>query len=344
MPELACGTASPSAVQLREGVARVRRVRGQTVLVSPDGSSATRIGKVGEELLPLLVRGAEVEGLAAFLQRQHPRAQDISVKLDQFLAELNRSGVLATSRRPVERARSRAKRFALFNPDRLAKELAESWCRIPAFHSLGLITLLVVIAATGLVAAWLMDSRWLNPLGLIARFDPIGLAVFVFMVVPLHELSHAVACRVAGVPVTAAGIILHAHVIPGPYVETTSAYRIADRWRRFWIPATGPLVNFLASGAAAWTVVLTGGNGLVGRASLYVLLLSGLFVYLDTNPLIASDGSHMLEALLEDELARATAVSRRRAGLSRRSVIRTYRLVAVAHVIVAALIVAWLVA
>ncbi len=90
--------------------------------------------------------------------------------------------------------------------------------------------------------------------------------------------------------------------------------------------------------------MLTGGDGLVGRASLYVLLLSCLFVYLDTNPFTPSDGSHMLEALLDDELARTTALSRRRSPLSMRPVINTYRLVSVVHFLVAALIVAWLVA
>ena len=337
------GPASHSPVKLLDGVRRVRRARGQTLLVSPDGSSATRIGDVGEKLLPLLMRGTNVDLLAAFLQQQHPLARDISVKLDRFLAELDRVGLLATCQRPAERARSRARRFALFNPDRLAKQLAEWWGWMPATQSHALVVVLIVTAAIGLVAVWLGDHQRLNPVGLVRRFEPIGLAVFVFMIVPLHELSHAVACRAAGAPVTAAGIMLHSFVIPGPYVDTTQAYLVAERWRRFWIPATGPLVDLLASGTAAWMVVLTHGYGLVGRASLYVLLLSGLFVYLDTNPLARSDGSHMLEALLDDELARASALSRRRAALSSRTGIATYRLVCIVHCLVAALIVGWLV-
>jgi len=337
------GPASHSPVKLLDGVRRVRRARGQTLLVSPDGSSATRIGDVGEKLLPLLMRGTNVDLLVAFLQQQHPLARDISVKLNRFIAELDRVGLLATCRRPTERARSRARRFALFNPDRLAKQLAEWWGWMPATQSHALVVVLIVTAAIGLVAVWLGDHQRLNPVGLVRRFEPIGLAVFVFMIVPLHELSHAVACRAAGAPVTAAGIMLHSFVIPGPYVDTTQAYLVAERWRRFWIPATGPLVDLLASGTAAWMVVLTHGYGLVGRASLYVLLLSGLFVYLDTNPLARSDGSHMLEALLDDELARASALSRRRAALSSRTGIATYRLVCIVHFLVAALIVGWLV-
>jgi len=335
--------ASHSPVQLLDGVTRVRRARGQTLLVSPDGSSAIRIGDVGEKLLPLLRRGTTVDVLAAFLQRQHPFARDISVKLDRFLAELDRVGLLAPCQRPAERARSGVKQYALFNPDRLAKQLAEWWAWIPRTQSHTLVVVLIVAAAIGLVAVWLGDHQRLNPVGLVRRFEPIGLAVFVFMIVPLHELSHAVACRAAGAPVTAAGIMLHSFVIPGPYVDTTQAYRVAERWRRFWIPATGPLVDLLASGTAAWVVVLTNGNGLVGRGALYVLLLSGLFVYLDTNPLTPSDGSHMLEALLDDELARASALSGRRAALSTRPAINTYRLVCVVHFLVAVLIVGWLV-
>jgi putative peptide zinc metalloprotease protein len=287
--------------------------------------------------------GTNVDLLAAFLQLQHPLARDISVKLDRFLAELGRLGLLVTCQGPAERARSRARRFALFTPDRLANQLAEWWGWMPATQSYALVVLLIVTAAIGVAAVWLGDHQRLNPVGLVRQFEPIGLAVFVFTIVPLHELSHAVACRAAGAPVTAAGIMLHSYVIPGPYVDTTQAYLIADRWRRFWIPATGPLVDLLASGTAAWVVVLTHGSGLVGRASLYVLLLSGLFVYLDTNPLTRSDGSHMLEALLDDELARASALSRRRAALSSRTGINLYRLVCAVHFLVAALIVGWLV-
>jgi Zn-dependent protease len=337
------GPASHSPVKLLDGVRLVRRARGQALLVSPDGSSAARIGDVGQKLLPLLMRGTNMDLLTAFLQQQHPLARDISVKLDRFLAELDRVGLIVTCQRPGERARSRARRVALFNPDRLAKQLAEWWGWMPATQSHVLLVVLILIAAIGLVAVWLGDHQRLNPVGLVRRFEPTGLAVFVFMIVPLHELSHAVACRAAGAPVTAAGIMLHSYVIPGPYVDTTQAYLVAERWRRFWIPATGPLVDLLASGSAAWMVVLSHGSGLVGRASLYVLLLSGLFVYLDTNPLTQSDGSHMLEALLDDELARASALSRRRAALSSRTGINTYRLVCAVHFLVAALIVGWLV-
>ena len=71
------GPASHSPVKLLDGVRRVRRARGQTLLVSPDGSSATRIGDVGEKLLPLLMHGTNVDLLATFLQQQHPLARDI---------------------------------------------------------------------------------------------------------------------------------------------------------------------------------------------------------------------------------------------------------------------------
>jgi Peptidase family M50 len=334
--------ASHSPVQLRDGVARVRRGGRQTVLVSPDGSSATRIGEVGHALLPLLMRGADMAELAAFLQEQHPLARDIPIKLDRFLAALDAGGMLETGNRPAKRPRSGNKRFALVNPDRVATELARWWGRIPAVPSRWLLALLMVSAAIGLVAACLGNSQSLNPVGLVTQFDPFGLAVFVLMIVPLHELSHAVACRAAGAPVTGAGIMLHCYVIPGPYVETTQAYRVKDRWPRFWIPATGPLVNFVAGGMAAWIVVLTHGEGSVGRASLYVVLLSCLFLYLDTNPLTPSDGSHMLEALLDDELARTTALSRRGTHLSMRRVVNTYRLLCLVHLILAALVVAWL--
>jgi putative peptide zinc metalloprotease protein len=219
--------------------------------------------------------------------------------------------------------------------------MARPFASLPRWVSVALLVALLTWAVAGVVLV-LLGSLKPQLADSVRGFDLWGLALFALAVVPLHELAHGVACRVAGAPVQGAGLILHGNILPGPYVDTTQAYRVSARWSRFWIPAWGPLVDLLAAGAAAWVVLHTAGLGAVGHASRYVFLLSLAFLYFDTNPLTNSDGSRMLEAALDDELARRAALTRYRARLSPWYVIVWYRLACVLHLAGATALLSWL--
>lgn len=183
----------------------------------------------------------------------------------------------------------------------------------------------------------------LHPSVVAESFNLIGFLALFLIVIPIHEAAHAVACRLAGAEVGVAGIIMHGGLIPGPYVETSKAYRLKEKSKRFWIPAAGPLVDWCAAGIVAWIILLSPGLGETAVEALsYLFILCLLFVYFDTNPFTASDGSHMLEALLDDELARKSALSRQQATLSAHSGIKLYRRACVAHLLLAiAILVYW---
>lgn len=321
-------------VRLCEGVTQVRRARGETLLVSPDGRSALRTGRVGGALLPLLLHGTTREQLMIVLRQRYPVAGDVDEKVERFLETLRRAGMLtgASARRM---RRGATQKFAPIDVNPVARLVARVLNGRPRLV-LSVLALGIVSAVVGVSIAWTMDPQHLSPVGLVHRFDPIGLALFVCIVVPLHELAHAVACAAAGVPVTSAGIVWRGRIVPSPYVDTSQAYRVAGRWTRFLIPAAGPLVDLLASGAGAWGIVFTTATGVVGHAALYLLLLSLVFLCFDTTPLTPSDGSHMLEAMLDDELARVAALSRWKPRLSPPRIVWTYRAACVAHTLSAA--------
>jgi putative peptide zinc metalloprotease protein len=323
--------------RIRDGVTRVVR-KDAILLISPTRDTPVRLSPIAEELMPLLARGAEFDQLAAKLQVRHPTATDLGAKLTAFLAQLQKAEVLESA--PAARTRRARPRFVLGHPDPAARAIAAAlartgWVGRITWHAL-------LLAAVVGIAALAWAGRAPRPDVLFTRFDGWGLAIFALLVVPLHEFSHAIACRLAGAPVGAAGILFHGWIVPGPFVETTGAYRVASRARRFWIPAAGPAIDLLAAGAAAWGLLWAGdAHPALTAALAIVFVLSAAFVYLDTNPLGPSDGSHMLEAVLDDELARRSALSRTRARLSSRWTVSIYRTVATLH-LQAAIVVAWL--
>jgi putative peptide zinc metalloprotease protein len=325
--------------RFRAGVARVSRPGGM-VLVAPEDGRAVRVSPVAHDLLPLLADGASFDELLARLRERHPRAADAEAKLAAFLHQLERAGLLATlSGGATRRA---AARWPLIDADPLARGAARVLQRLPGAWGWGLLGLLGAgaLAAVVVLAA---GGRLPHPTALFSRFSVWGLAVFVFVVVVAHEAAHAVACRLAGVPVGDAGLIFHGGLVPGPYVNTSHVYRLARRAPRFWVAAAGPLVDFLALGAAAgWLLAVDDPSAPAGQAAATLFLLCAAFLYLDTNPLAPSDGSRMVEAWLGDELARRSALTRHRARLSGWKTVAWYRIACSTHLqLSAALLYGW---
>ena len=321
-PQVAC-------YRIRDGVVKVVR-KESIILVSPVDGTSVRMSPVAEELMTLLAQGALFEQLASKLREKYPTARDHDSKLTGFLGQLAKAGLLDSEAKALPRT-WRAPRVVLFHPDRAAALVAR-WIKVvPAW--LGWTVLYGTLLASVVGIVGLIGAGQLPPLrGVVTQFSGWGFALFVLLVVPLHESSHAIACRLAGAPVGAAGIVMHGWLVPGPFVETSQSYRLRERSRRFWIPAAGPAVNLLATGAAAWGLLLIGPHHPYAPAILdYVFLLGAIFVYLDTNPLSPSDGSHMLEAILDDELIRRSALSKKRSRLSAQKNVAIYRIVCSTH-------------
>ena len=318
-------------IRLRPGVTRNHRAPGNTILIPPEGTAPTRISRIGEEILPLLFRGTSKTQLENLLKERYPDNNDISSKLAKFISQLERNGLLESSCSQVKTSGTQAMRIEIRNPDPLAHKTAgwlnkvPRWLRWLSFTG----SLLLGFCGLGQVLPGKKEAVFLD---VFYHFDLLGFAVFLLIVIPLHEFAHAVACRLAKAPVSGAGIIFHHRLIPGPYVDTTQGYRVMGRWKRFKIPAAGPFVDFMASGVAAWVIIWTGQEGPLTQTAYFVMCISLLFLCLDMNPFNPSDGSHMLETLLNDELVREVALSRRRSSFCRPSAILIYRGICAAYI------------
>jgi putative peptide zinc metalloprotease protein len=112
--------------------------------------------------------------------------------------------------------------------------------------------------------------------------------------VAVHELAHAVVCRVFGVSVREAGIMLWGWFLPLAYVDCTDTYRLARRRPRILVALAGPFVDLTAA-AACVPVMLVAGPRLSGTASILFLSLL-LMLARNLLPVLPTDGYHALQA------------------------------------------------
>ena len=328
--------AARGAVRLRPGVVPVERTGG-LLLVSPE-DVAVRVGAAALDLVPLIREGTSFERLAALLRTRHPAAGDVDAQLAVFLGQLWHAGLLEGA--PGARARrSSARRFRLVDPDPLARRIAAAVGLLPA--PVRRVALAASIAAAAAALGWVASSGQRPRVSDVAhRFDPYALALFVLVVIPLHELAHAVAARRTGVAVTDIGVLLWKRVFPTPYSDTSGAYRVSGRSARALIAFAGPLVDLWSAGVAAAVAVTAAGEP--AHAALYLVVLCGLAVCFDVNPMFPSDGSRVLEALAGDELLRQRALAPRAAGRARPAAVRAYRAAALFWIAATAATGVWL--
>ena len=324
---------STTIYRFHEHVVRFHRAH-TVVLVSKKDGTSVRVSQGAVELLPLLAEGADSETLTARLRALYPQARNPGSKLKLFLAQLAQAGLLDNlTEKP--RIKPSARKIVLGNPDPIAKKVADALLLFPAWLRLCFTVSFIAAACAGIGTLFLDKNSLPHPMRLFDSFSLWGLLAFIFLIVPLHEFAHAIACRMAGVPVGPAGILFHG-IMPGPYVDTGFFYQIREKYQRFRVPAAGPFIDLMAAGTAAWLLVILDSSAFT-PALVTLFLLSMAFVYLDTNPLAPSDGSRMLEALLDDELARRSALSRKRSGLSYWKSVWLYRGAIALHLLISGL-------
>lgn len=321
-------------LRLAPGVSVVRR-QAALLLHSHRTGHTVRVSAAALPLLDGLRHGTNLPALVEQMQAAHPQAQQVQPKVEAFLVPLRNSGMLTgDDAAPPARRRIWPPRFVMRNPDAWVAPIAQVFSFVPALIRRVLMAALLI----GSVAAlWQLSATgtWPGLRATLEHFDARGLLVFAIVVL-LHESGHAIACRLAGAPVRGAGIVWHGGVVPGPFVDTSHASYLASRWSRGVIPAMGPMTNL--AGAAVCAVVLS--QGLVDAAwmpawrSAFVVCLA--FVAFDLNPFVGSDGSHVLEAALDDELARQVALRPQGRTLTAARTVWLYRAACIAWLAITA--------
>ena len=161
----------------------------------------------------------------------------------------DKEGVLGHRRpgfAPIERAET-----TRLDIDPIAKTIASAMLVLPLSLRVLILVAVLSIALSGL-ALLIID-----PDGAPAAHVAIGNilasgATFAFLLLPCHELAHAVMCRAVGVATGGLGVRWRRFRLPSFYIDTTNLYAVSSRTGRFSVPAAGPLVDITLCGGFAW--------------------------------------------------------------------------------------------
>ncbi len=136
--------------------------------------------------------------------------------------------------------------------------------------------------------------------GVLAPSNLVWIGLVFIVLRAWHELGHAAACKAMGGRCTEVGMMLIALVLPFPYCDTSSAWRMPEVWKRVLVSAGGVIFEtFLAALAAiAWSYMGRDDSGLVRTVLFNAMVISGVTtIIFNLNPLLRYDGYYILSDL-----------------------------------------------
>jgi putative peptide zinc metalloprotease protein len=167
------------------------------------------------------------------------------------------------------------------------------------FTATTLLLWLALVAPAALLAWQHWQGLTENLSDRVLAASNVVLLWFVYpLVKAVHECAHGMAVKAFGGTVREIGLMFIVFT-PVPYVDATSSYRFASKWRRALVAAAGIMAE-LALGAVAVYVWLTAEPGLVTAVAFNVILIAGVStVLVNGNPLMRYDGYFVFCDVLE---------------------------------------------
>lgn len=291
------------SLRLASGVELLQGPNGLPLLHVSSHRRYVRLSFLGAEVIGLLTTGRDITqaDISQTLSTRYPGSPgEIRHHVDQFLRQLDDAGVLESDKQEpetgfrklmhkvVEKPRLQ---IALWRPDRPLASGLISAVRAKASGLIGVFVGLLVLFAT--VAAGFAINR----LGMSIDYSSISWPLILALLIvhtSSHEMSHALVSSYYNVRVREFGIGLLYYFLPTAYTDRTDAYRLRRFAERAWIALAGPIFDLSAAGLSAVLAYSTGGRT---RATFHLLMLIQLWIcFSNLNPLLPTDGYHVLEA------------------------------------------------
>ena len=187
-------------------------------------------------------------------------------------------------------------RVPLFRPDHFlaaATQVLGWWVSWPAFF---LWLTVIGLAIHQSLTHW--TSMQASSMNILASGNLACILLFWCVLKLFHELSHGIACKKFGGHIREAGLLFIA-LAPIPYVDVTSSWRFASKWRRIFVSAAGMYTELFIAAVATFFWIHT--DSPVVRQQSYNVMITASFITLifNANPLMRFDGYYMLSDLLE---------------------------------------------
>jgi putative peptide zinc metalloprotease protein len=194
-------------------------------------------------------------------------------------------------------------RIPVWDPDRFLRR----WMPIfqLMFSRIGVVIWLLVVgsALVMVIPEWTqlktaanhaldMQHNWENLFYLYATFVAIKF---------FHELGHASACRRFGGECHEMGLMLLV-LVPTPYVDASTAWAFANKWRRIFVGAAGMIVELFLAAICAfiWKNTNPQTYPLINQLAYNAMFIASVSTLIfNANPLLRYDGYYILSDLLE---------------------------------------------
>ena len=146
----------------------------------------------------------------------------------------------------------------------------------------------------------------------------VALGFLLFVVILLHELSHAMTIKHYGREVSKAGVMIYLGM-PGLFVDTNDIW-MEDKRARLMVTWAGPFSGLILSGLAALVITIWPDFAL-NSVLLRFAFLSYVIVFFNINPLLNMDGYFLLIDFVEIPNLRSKSITFLRNGLSAKLVL-----------------------
>ena len=190
-------------------------------------------------------------------------------------------------------------RIPVWNPDNFIK----AW--MPVIRVM-LSWLGVVIWLAVIITAVVSIAPMWEQLGTAAKnsVDPSNwlLLMATFVIIKfIHEMGHAFSCRRFGGEVHEVGIMLLV-LVPTPYVDASTAWAFANKWKRVFVGAGGMIFELFVAAICAfvWKATYGSGASTINQLAYNTMLIASVStIVFNANPLLRYDGYYILSDFWE---------------------------------------------
>ncbi|HET9794525.1 MAG TPA: efflux RND transporter periplasmic adaptor subunit [Thermoanaerobaculia bacterium] len=130
-------------------------------------------------------------------------------------------------------------------------------------------------------------------------WDFVQFFVIMTAIGAVHEFGHAFAIKIYGGDVHDIGFALF-YMTPAYYCDSTDAYLFTNRWHRLWVALGGIYVECYICAIATGLWVVSYPDTLVHELAYKTMLYTGVStVFFNINPMVKTDGYHVLSSFLD---------------------------------------------
>ncbi len=233
-----------------------------------------------------------------------------SPTLDKFLQQLERFGFLESeaSQRELSKLKYKAEKektllrkilflkIKAFNPDKFLDRLLK---KTKFFYSRGFLyfsLLAIFLALIVTVSNWSDLGYSLNKLFHLTTIVKLWLAIFLIALV--HELGHALTCKYFGGKVHEMGFLL-IYFQPAFFTNVSDAWLFKERKKKLLVSWAGIYIHLFLWACATLLWRITDLETQLNSFLFVIMIVSGVLIIFNFNPLIKLDGYYLLSDWLE---------------------------------------------